>query len=98
MSHLCDHTNGARARRERDRIIPMSDPQSSRGLIATIADIDGAGDEAMLRAAVKRAQQAVAAQLGRHTPTLTLAAAWSEAMRTTVATASRLMITDRRTS
>lgn len=69
----------------------VSDPQSSRGLIATIADIDRAGDEAMLRTAVKRAQQAVAAQLGRHTPTLTLAAAWSEAMRSTVATASRLV-------
>jgi CBS domain-containing protein len=92
MSHLCDRTNGARAGRGQARIILMLvDPQSSRGLIATIADIDAASDEAMLRAAVKRAQQAVAAELGGHTPTLTLAAAWSEAMRTTVATAARLV-------
>ena len=45
----------------------------------------------MLRAAVERGQQAVAAELGGHTPTPTLGAAWSEAMRTTVSTTSRLV-------
>lgn len=92
MSHLCDHINRARAARGQATIILMSDqPQAERGLMATVAEIDGAGDEATLRAAVKRAQQAVAAQLGRHTPTLTLAAAWSEAVRATVATAARVV-------
>ena len=93
MSHLCDHTNGARGGPRQARINLMIDPQSSRGLMATIAEIDAAGDEAMLRAAVKRAQQAVVAELGGHTPTPTLAAAWSEAMRTTVATTARLVAT-----
>ena len=69
----------------------MTDPQPNRGLMATIAEIDAAGNEAMLRAAVKRAQQAVVAELGGHTPTPTLAAAWSEAVRTTVATTARLV-------
>ncbi len=93
MSHLCDHTNGARGGPRQARINVMIDPQSSRGLMATIAEIDAASDEAMLRAAVKRAQQAVVAELGGHTPTPTLAAAWSEAMRTTVATTARLVAT-----
>ena len=93
MSHLCDHTNDARGGLRQATIIVMIDPRSNRGLIATIADIDAASDEAMLRAAVKRAQQAVVAELGGHTPTPTLAAAWSEAMRTTVATTARLVAT-----
>ena len=69
----------------------MIDPQPNRGLMASIAEIDAAGNEAMLRAAVKGAQQAVVAVLGGHTPTPTLAAAWSEAVRTTVATTARLV-------
>jgi CBS domain-containing protein len=91
MSHLSDHANVARRGRRQATISVMIDPQSCRGLMATIADIDAASDETMLRAAVKRAQQAVAAELGGHTPTPTLAAALSEAMRTTVATAARLV-------
>lgn len=61
------------------------------GIVATIAELDGASDEASLLAAISRTRAAVAADLGRHTPTLALAAGWSEAMRTTVATAARLV-------
>lgn len=94
MSHLCDHANDARASRRQVRIIDMStDPGPRRGIIATVADIDASTDEAMLLSAVKRAQQAVGAELGRGTPTLTLAATWSEAVRITVATAARLVAT-----
>ena len=67
------------------------DETSGRGIAAAVAEIDGASNEAMLLAAVKGARQAVAAELGRHTPTLAVAAGWSEAMRTTVATAARLV-------
>jgi len=51
MSHLCDHANDARSGLRQARIIVMIDPQSTRGLIATIADIDAASDAALLRAA-----------------------------------------------
>src|ERR1700687_6090037 len=62
-----------------------------RGIAATIGDIDGASDEQDLRAGVDRARREVAAELTAHTPTLTLAAAWSEVMRRSVATAARLV-------
>jgi CBS domain-containing protein len=61
------------------------------GIAATIGHIDAARDELQLRAAVLRAREAVAAELAAHTPTLTLAAAWSEVMRRSVATAARLI-------
>jgi CBS domain-containing protein len=64
---------------------------SQMGIAATIADIDAASDEPQLRAGVLRAREAVAAELAAHTPTLTLAAAWSEVMRQSVATAARLI-------
>lgn len=63
---------------------------SQTGIAATIGAIDAAGDEPQLRAGVLRAREAVAAELAVHTPTLTLAAAWSEVMRRSVATAARL--------
>jgi len=89
---LCDHANGARYGRVHVRISVMSvDEPSDRGIAAAVAEIDGASNEAMLLAGVKGARQAVAAELGRHTPTLAVAAGWSEAMRTTVATAARLV-------
>jgi len=64
------------------------------GIAATIGDIDAASDEPELRAGVLRAREAVAAELAAHTPTLTLAAAWSEVMRRSVATAARLVAGD----
>jgi CBS domain-containing protein len=64
---------------------------SERGIAATIADIDAASDEPELRAGVDRARAAVVAELNAHTPTLTLAAAWSEVMRHSVATGARLV-------
>ncbi len=64
---------------------------SQTGIAATLADFDAAGDEHQLRAAVLRAREAVGAELAAHTPTLTLAAAWSEVMRQSVATAARLI-------
>jgi CBS domain-containing protein len=64
---------------------------SQVGIAATLGDIDAASDEAQLRAGVLRAREAVAAELAAHTPTLTLAAAWSEVLRQSVATAARLI-------
>ncbi|MCB0941690.1 MAG: hypothetical protein KDB72_15810 [Mycobacterium sp.] len=62
------------------------------GIVATIAEIDAAPDEATLQAVLGRARAAVAAEWDRRgTPTPALAAAWSEALRTTVATAARLV-------
>ncbi len=62
------------------------------GIVATIAEIDAAPDEATLQAMLGRARAAVAAEWDRRaTPTAALAAAWSEAMRTTVATVARLV-------
>jgi CBS domain-containing protein len=61
------------------------------GIAAAIGHIDAASDEPQLRAAVLRAREGVAAELAAHTPTLTLAAAWSEVMRRSVATAARLI-------
>jgi len=51
---------------------------SQKGIAASIRDIDAAGDEAQMRAGVHGAREAVAVELAAHTPTLTLAAAWSE--------------------
>lgn len=65
------------------------------GIAATIGDIDAASDEPRLRAGVLRAREAVAAELAAHTPTLTLAAAWSEVMRRAVAAAARLIAGDK---
>src|SRR5215207_2784795 len=50
---------------------------SDRGIAATIGEIDAASDESQLRAGVLRAREAVATELHAHTPTLTLAAAWT---------------------
>ena len=62
------------------------------GIVATIAEIDAAPDEATLQAVLGRARAAVAAEWDRRaTPTPALAAAWSGAMRTTVATVARLV-------
>lgn len=61
-----------------------------RGIAATLRVIDAAADEHMLRAGVQRAREAVIIALNAHTPTLTLAAAWSEVLRQSVATAARL--------
>jgi CBS domain-containing protein len=72
-----------------------SQMHSDRGIAATIGDIDAASDEQQLRAGVLQARQAVAAELRTHTPTLTLAAAWSEVMRQSVATAARLVAGDK---
>jgi CBS domain-containing protein len=66
-----------------------------RGVPATIADIDAAGDEQQMRAGVLSAREAVGAELQAHTPTLTLAAAWSQVMRQSVAAAARLVTGDR---
>jgi CBS domain-containing protein len=64
---------------------------SQLGIAATIGAIDAAGDEADLRAGVLRAREAVAAELAAHTPTLALAAAWSEVLRRSVVAAARLV-------
>ncbi|MBE1547032.1 CBS domain-containing protein [Mycobacterium sp. OAS707] len=64
---------------------------SKLGIAATIGDIDAAVDEPALRAGVLGAREAVAAELAAHTPTLTLAAAWSEVLRRSVAAAARLI-------
>ena len=64
---------------------------SQKGIAASIRDIDAAGDEAQMRAGVHGAREAVAVELAAHTPTLTLAAAWSEVLRRSVATAARLV-------
>lgn len=71
----------------------MSAAEPPRGsIVATIAEIDGAPDEATLLAVSARVRAAVAAEWDRRaTPTPALAAAWSEAMRTTVAKAARLV-------
>ncbi len=74
-------------------MVMPAESESTRGIVATVAEIEAAADEATLRAAVKRAQQVVGAELARHMPTLALAAGWSEAMRSTVATAARLVAT-----
>jgi CBS domain-containing protein len=75
--------------------VRIDDVSSQMGIAATIGDIDAASDEPRLRAGVLRAREAVAAELAAHTPTLTLAAAWSEAMRRSVAAAARLIADDK---
>ncbi|WP_210085628.1 hypothetical protein [Mycobacterium sp. OAE908] len=69
----------------------MDAVSSKLGIAATIGDIDAAVDEPALRAGVLGAREAVAAELAAHTPTLTLAAAWSEVLRRSVAAAARLI-------
>ncbi|MGY4652384.1 putative nucleotidyltransferase substrate binding domain-containing protein [Mycobacterium sp. URHB0021] len=64
---------------------------SERRIAATIGAIDTAIDEEQLSAALLRAREAVAAELAAHIPTLTVAAAWSEVMQRSVATAARLI-------
>lgn len=64
---------------------------SDRGIAATIRVIDAASDEQILRTGLHQARDAVVAALNAHTPTLTLAAAWSEVLRQSVASASRLV-------
>jgi CBS domain-containing protein len=75
--------------------VRIDDVSSQMGIAATIGDIDAASDEPRLRAGVLRAREAVAAELAAHTPTLTLAAAWSEVMRRSVAAAARLIADDK---
>jgi CBS domain-containing protein len=75
--------------------VRIDDVSSQIGIAATIGDIDAASDESQLRDGVLRAREAVAAELAAHTPTLTLAAAWSEVMRRSVATAARMTAGDR---
>jgi CBS domain-containing protein len=77
------------------RSVTIDSVSSQMGIAATIADIDAASDEPELRAGVLRARQAVAVELAAHTPTLTLAAAWSEVMRQSVGTAARLIAGDK---
>lgn len=67
---------------------------AKRGIAATIADIDAASEEAGLVAGIEQARLAVIAELRAHTPTLTLAAAWSEVLRHSVASATRLVAGD----
>jgi CBS domain-containing protein len=50
---------------------------SGREIAATIKGIDAASDEAILRAGIDRAHDAIRVELAAHTPALTLAAAWS---------------------
>ncbi|HEX5145334.1 MAG TPA: putative nucleotidyltransferase substrate binding domain-containing protein [Mycobacterium sp.] len=61
-----------------------------RAVAATIADIDAASDEPSLRAGLDGAHAAIAAELAAHTPAITLAAAWSEVLRHSVAAAVRI--------
>ncbi len=60
------------------------------GIGATIADIDAASDRPGLLAGVDAALAAIRAELAAHTPAATLAAAWSEVLRHSVATAVRV--------
>jgi CBS domain-containing protein len=69
-------------------------PPSGRGIAATIRDIDAASDEAVLRAGIDRAHEAIRVELAAHTPALTLAAAWSEVLRHSVAASARLIAGD----
>ena len=63
-------------------------------MAATIGDIDAASDEASLLVGVEAALDSVRAELGAHTPALTLAAAWSEVLRHSVASAVRIVSGD----
>jgi CBS domain-containing protein len=67
---------------------------SGREIAATIKGIDAASDEAILRAGIDRAHDAIRVELAAHTPALTLAAAWSEVLRHGVATGARLVAGD----
>lgn len=66
-------------------------------IAATIAGIDAASGEVDLRAGIEQARAAVAAELRAHTPALTLAAAWSQVLRHSVAAAVRMVPADRPT-
>jgi CBS domain-containing protein len=67
-----------------------SELPSGRVIAATIADLDAASDEALLRAGMDAALAAVGAELRAHTPAAALAGAWSEVLRHGVAAAVRL--------
>jgi CBS domain-containing protein len=71
------------------------EPPSGRGIAVTIGDIDAASDESVLRAGIDRAHEAIRVELAAHTPAhtpaLTLAAAWSEVLRHSVAAGARLV-------
>jgi CBS domain-containing protein len=67
------------------------EPPSGRGIAVTIGDIDAATDESVLRAGIDRAHEAIRVELAAHTPALTLAAAWSEVLRHSVAAGARLV-------
>jgi CBS domain-containing protein len=68
------------------------EPPSGRGIAVTIGDIDAASDESVLRAGIDRAHEAIRVELAAHTPALTLAAAWSEVLRHSVAAGARLVV------
>jgi len=65
-----------------------------RALAATIGDIDAASDEPTLLTGVEAALDSVRAELGAHTPAVTLAAAWAEVLRHSVASAVRIVSAD----
>ena len=60
------------------------------GIAASLRDIDAASDRPGLLAGVDTALDAVRAELAAHTPALTLAGAWSEVLRHSVAAAIRV--------
>ncbi len=62
-----------------------------RAVAATIGDIDAASDEPSLLAGVDASLDSVRAELGAHTPAVTLSAVWSEVLRHSVAAAVRLV-------
>lgn len=64
------------------------------GFAGVVARIDAATDEPGLRAGMAEARQAVVAALSAHTPALTLASGWSEAMIHALAVAARLVTVD----
>jgi CBS domain-containing protein len=69
-------------------------PPAGRGIAVTIRDIDAASDESVLRAGIDRAYEAIRVELAAHTPALTLAAAWPEVLRHSVAAGTRLVADD----
>jgi CBS domain-containing protein len=73
------------------RSVRIDGMASQTGIAATIGHIDTAVDESQLHAGVQRAREAVSAELAAHTPTLTVAAAWSEVLRRSVAASARLV-------
>lgn len=64
------------------------------GIAAALGDIDAARDEAALLAGIDTAFGATRTELAAHTPAATMAAAWSEALRRSVASAVRVLDAD----